>query len=138
MNVNDAQIKEILENFKRITVLGLSPDASKPSQKVPIYMRANGYQIVGVNPGHQEIAGMKIFNNLSEVPLEYREFIDVFRKPDQIPMVIDEILKVGGTKVIWLQLGISHPEAEKKAERAGIQVISDRCLHLEYERLMRK
>ena len=106
MNVNDQQIKEILEKYKRFTVLGLSADGTKPSQKVPLYMASQGYQPVGVNPGHQEIAGMRVYNQLSDVPYEFREFVDVFRKAEQIPMVIDEILKVGGVKVVWLQLGI--------------------------------
>ncbi len=136
MNVNNDQILEILKKYKKFTVMGLSPDGTKPSQKVPQYMKSQGYDAVGIYPKETNIAGFPIYQSLAEVPAEYRKFVDVFRKPDHIPAVVDEILKVGGVEVLWIQLGISHPEAEKKAEAAGIKVISDRCLHIEHMRLI--
>lgn len=136
MNVTDNGIEEILKKYKKVTVLGLSPDATKPSQKVPLYMKTHGHDIVGVYPGEKNIAGFPIYSSLNEVPLEYRKFVDVFRKSDTIPAIVDEIIKLGGTEVLWLQLGITHPEAEKKAETAGIKVVSNRCPHIEYERIL--
>ncbi len=100
-------------------------------------MKNQGYDAVGIYPGESEIAGFKIYSSLSEVPIEYRKFVDVFRRPEHIPQIVDEIIQVGGVEVLWLQLGISHPQAEAKAEQAGIKVISDRCLHIEFERLMK-
>lgn len=132
MNVKDSEFKSLLNHYKKITVIGISPDASKPSQRIPLYMKAQGYEVVGVNPGHSEIAGIKIYSSLAEVPADYRKFVDVFRRPDHIPSVVDEVLKVGGVEVLWLQLGIEHPEAEEKAEKAGIRVVSDRCLLVEH------
>lgn len=135
MNTNDEDVKKILKTYKKITVIGMSPDANKPSQEIPNYMRAQGYDIVGVNPAQTEINAFKVFPNLADVPLEYRKFINVFRRPEHIPQVVDEVLKLGGVEVLWLQLGISHDEAEKLAENAGIKVVSNRCLLIEHRKL---
>jgi predicted CoA-binding protein len=89
---------------------------------------------VGTYPKEKEIAGFKIYKTLAEVPAEYRKFVDVFRASDKIPDVVDEILAAGGVEVLWLQLGISHPEAEKRAEDAGLRVVSNRCLAIEYKK----
>ena len=134
MNVSDSEIKQILSQYKKISVVGLSHDSTKPGQRVALYMRSKGYDLVGIRPGDQEVAGFKCYSDLQQVPAEYRQFVDVFRRPEHIPEVVDEVLRVGGVKVLWLQQGIMHPVAEKKAEDAGLKVISNRCLHLEYER----
>ena len=135
MNVKDSEFLEILEKYKKITVVGISPNEDRPSHQIPLYMKRNGYEVVGVNPGHDEIAGMKIYPNLAAVPAEYRKFVDVFRRPEHIPDVVDDALKAGGVEVLWLQLGIANPDAEKKAEAAGMRVISDRCLLVEHRNL---
>ncbi len=134
MNVNDQEIENILTENKKICVLGLSPDASKPSHTVPMFMKTKGYSIVGVYPRGEDINGVKVYTGLQDVPIADREFVNVFRKSEAIPEVVDEILRLGGTKILWLQLGISNPEAEKKAEDAGIKVISNRCLLIEYRK----
>jgi hypothetical protein len=134
MNVNQDDIQQILKDYKRITVLGLSPDPSKPSHEVPVYMKSKGYDIVGVYPKEKQIAGITIYQHLKDVPLEYRKFVDVFRRSDRIPEVVDEVLAVGGVEVLWLQLGITNPEAEKRAEAAGLKVVSNRCLLIEHRR----
>ncbi|PJZ44543.1 CoA-binding protein [Leptospira brenneri] len=132
MNVADSEIKSLLESYKKITVYGLSNDLSKPSHYVPVYIRDKGWEVVGTYPKEHSVGGFTIYKSLKEVPKEDRKFIDVFRSSDKIPEVIDEILSLGGTEVIWLQLGISNPEAEKKAEEAGIRVVSNRCLIVEH------
>lgn len=134
MNITDSEIKKILQDYKKITVIGLSPDGTKPSHSVPVFMRSHGYDLVGVYPKEKEINGFRIFQSLSEVPVEYRQFVNVFRASNKIPDVVDEVLKTGGVKVLWLQLGIQNTEAEKRAEAAGILVISDRCLKIEYRK----
>ena len=138
MNVADSEFKELLSTYKKFVVYGLSPDDSKPSQKVPQFMKSKGYDVVGTYPGHSEIAGFKIYQKLADVPSEYRKFVDVFRSSDRVPQVIDEAIAAGGVEVIWLQLGISNPDAEAKAEKAGIRVVSTRCLHIEYLKHMQE
>lgn len=136
MNVKDSEIPELLRKYKKMTVLGLSPDGTKPSQKVPQFMRSHGYEVAGVYPGHDEIAGFKIYDSLAKVPESMRKFVDVFRRAEHIPAVVDEVLALGGVEVLWLQLGIRHPEAEAKAEKAGLKVVSDRCLHIELAKIV--
>lgn len=135
MNVADSEIKALLSRYRNIAVYGLSPDPDKPSHYVPEYMREQGWNVVGTYPKPHAVGGFEIYPRLSEVPAEQRKFVDVFRASARIPEVVDEVLALGGVEVLWLQLGISHPEAEARAERAGLRVVSDRCLIIEHKRL---
>lgn len=134
MNTDNHDILEILKHYKKFTVYGLSSNSEKPAQTVPVFMRSKGYEIAGVNPQGEEIAGFPIYTNLASVPPEFRTMVDVFQRPERIPEIVEEVLKLGGVEVLWLQKGITHPEAEARAEAAGIKVVSDRCLYIEYER----
>lgn len=127
-------MRDLLTKYKKICVYGLSPDAGKPSHTVPLFMRSAGYDVVGIYPRPGDFAGFKIYQSLKDVPADYRKFVDVFRRPEKIPEVVDEVLAVGGVEVLFLQLGISHPAAEARAEAAGIKVISNRCLYIEYKK----
>ncbi len=134
MNIKDSEFKELLTKYNKITVLGLSTDPSKPSHTIPVYLRSQKYDVVGISPRGDDIAGFPIYKNIAEVPPEYRKFIDVFRRSENVPDVVDEAIAAGGVEVIWLQLGITHPEAEKKAEAAGIKVVSNRCIYIEHRK----
>lgn len=137
MNVKDSDFKVLLEKYKKFAVYGLSPDREKASHYVPEYMRTQGWDIVGVYPKPHEENGFKIYNSLKDVPAEYRKFVDVFRSSDKIPSVVDEVLEVGGVEVLWLQLGITNEDAEKRAEKAGVKVVSNRCLIIEHKKWFR-
>lgn len=134
MNVKDHEIKDLLTAYKKICVYGLSPDEAKPSHYVPEYIRTHGWEVVGTYPKPHAVGGFQIVKSLADVPLEFRRFVDVFRSSDRIPEVVDEVLAVGGAEVLWLQLGITHPEAELRAEKAGLKVVSNRCLIPEHKR----
>ncbi len=134
MNVKDSEIKDLLLQNKKLCVYGLSPDPQKASHYVPLYMRNQGWDLVGIYPKIHSESNFKIYKDLSEVPAEYRKLVDVFRASDRVPEVIDEILNVGGVEVMWLQLGIRHAAAELTAEKAGLKVVSDRCLIIEHKR----
>lgn len=136
MNVKDSEIKALLTKYKKFTVYGMSPDPNKPSHRVPLYMRDQGYEIVGTYPKVTDIEGVKIYSSLKDVPAEYRKFVDVFRASEAIPRVVDEVLEIGGVEVLWLQLGIENPEAEERAEAAGIRVVSNRCLLIEHRKYL--
>jgi len=133
MNVKDNEIKGLLSKYKKIAVYGLSPDPEKPSHYVPLYMRQQGWDIVGTYPKQHDVSGFEIFSKLRDVPPEHRKFLDVFRSSERISELVDEVLEVGGVDVLWLQLGITNSEAEKRAENAGIKVISNRCLIIEHK-----
>jgi len=135
VNLDQQGIREVLESYKKITVIGLSADEDKPSHSVPFYMKSHGYEIIGVHPRAQNIDDVRIYATLAEVPKEDRKFIDVFRRSGKIPEVVDEVLRLGGTEVLWLQLGITNFEAEARDEAAGLKVISDRCLYIEHQRI---
>lgn len=137
MNVQDSEFKSLLQQYKKFAVYGLSPDPTKASHYVPLYMRDHGWDIVGTYPKSHQENQFQIYSSLKEVPVEYRKFVDVFRSSDRIPDVVDEVLEVGGVEVLWLQLGISNPEAEARAEKAGIKVVSDRCLIIEHKKWFR-
>lgn len=134
MNVADSEIKSLLDQHRRIAVYGLSPDPGKPSHYVPEHMREHGWDVVGVYPKLHAAGGFKIYGNLADVPVEARRFVNVFRSSERVPEVVDEVLALGGVEVLWLQLGISHPAAEARAEAAGLKVVSDRCLIIEHRR----
>ena len=134
MNVKDVEFKDLLSKYKKFSVYGLSPDEEKPSHYVPLYMKEQGWDIVGTYPKSHNHNGFRIYKSLREVPAEYRKFVDVFRSSEKIPEVVDEVLAVGGVEVLWLQLGIANPEAEARAEKAGIKVVSNRCLIIEHKK----
>ena len=134
MNVNDKDVVKILMENKKICVYGLGTDEEKPNVSVPVYIRSQGWDVVGVHPKAHSTAEFKTYKTLKEVPAEYRKFVNVFRASDKIPQVVEEVLEAGGTEVLWLQLGITNAEAEKKAEDAGLKVISDRCLIIEHQK----
>lgn len=134
MNVSENSLKGLLEQHRKIAVYGLSPDPQKPSHYVPLYMREHGWEVVGVYPKIHSSNHFSIVSKLSEIPPQERKFLNVFRSSEKIPELVDEILQLGGTEVLWLQLGIFHPDAEKRAEAAGIQVVSNRCLIIEHRK----
>lgn len=134
MNVDISELKSLMEKYKKICVYGLSPDTTKASFHVPEYLRSHGWDIVGVYPKEHNAGGFKIYTSLSDVPADYRKFVDVFRASDKVPSVVDEVLSLGGTEVLWLQLGISNAKAEQKAEDAGLQVVSNHCLVIEHQK----
>ncbi|MEQ1875149.1 MAG: CoA-binding protein [Bdellovibrionia bacterium] len=136
-NPPDDEVKKILETYRNIAVIGLSPQAGRPSHGVTRYMIQQGYNIVGVRPGGiKEVLGRPMYETLADVKEDF-EIVDVFRSAEFIPETVDEVLKTKA-KVLWLQEGITHPEAEERARKAGLTVISDRCILKDHIRLLRR
>src|SRR5690606_38808610 len=126
MNASDSQVKEALEKYTKIAVVGLSPNQERPSHSIAKYLMRKGYDVVGVNPGHDSIIGLPRYISVLDLPVDV-EIVDVFRIPRHVPEIVDQAIEKKA-KVLWLQEGVSHPEAEKKAEEAGILVISNLCI----------
>ena len=127
-------IKEALSKYKKIAVVGLSPDPGRPSFGVSKYMQSHGYEIIPVRPpGGEEILGVKSVATLADIkgPLE---IVDVFRKSDAVPEIVDEAIGLKA-KVLWLQEGVFHPIAEEKARKAGLIVFSDLCILKEHAKI---
>ena len=132
----DQDIKQLLKTAKTIAVVGLSPDPERPSYEVANYLQSKGYKIIPVRPGIKEILGEKAYASLTEIP-ESVDLVDIFRKTEFIPEVVDEAIRIK-TKAVWMQLGLSHPQAAQKAVSAGISAIENRCILIEHKRLLSK
>jgi hypothetical protein len=131
---NDEMMKEILLNTKTIASVGLSGNEEKVSNGVGAYLLGHGYQVIPVNPTADEILGKKSYPDLSSVP-EKIDVVQVFRRPEDVPPVVDEAIKVGA-KVVWMQEGIVNEEAAQKAREAGLQVVMDACMRATHQRLI--
>ena len=114
-------VEEQLKNSKTIAVVGLSDNPERDSYRVSKYMQSQGYRIIPVNPMIQESLGEKSYPDLKSVP-EPIDMVDIFRRSELVPPVVDEAIEVG-VKYIWMQDGGVHEEAGAKAEAAGIPVI---------------
>lgn len=133
-NPSDDVIRDLLKRYRKIAVIGISPRPERASYYVTEYMIEQGYEIYGVRPAQAEILGRPCYPKVSDVPGPL-EIVDVFRASEAIPEIVDEILPLK-PKVLWLQSGITHPEAEERARAAGISVVSNRCLLQEHSRLL--
>jgi predicted CoA-binding protein len=124
----------ILTTNKTIAMVGLSPDPMRPSHFAAIYMQAEGYDIIPVNPrvAGSTILGQPVYASLSDIPRPV-DIVDVFRKPQDCPPIAEEAVKIGA-KVLWLQLGVTSPEAEEIARAAGLEFVQDRCVKIEHAR----
>ncbi|MBC8044809.1 MAG: CoA-binding protein [Rhizobacter sp.] len=128
--------KEILETYKTIAVVGISDKPERPSNSVTKYMLDSGYIIIPVNPAVKEVFGLKCYPSLRELPDELKkqvEIVDIFRKPDDVPSVVDDAIAIGA-KVVWMQQGITNDDAAKKAKDAGLEVVQNRCVLVEHQR----
>ena len=134
---SDGAIREILRNAKTIAIVGASPKDVRPSFFVARYMLDKNYRVFPVNPGQagKTILGQTVYAALAEIP-EPIDIVDIFRSSAEAPRVVDAALKLDPLpKVIWMQLGISDDAAAARAEAAGVTVVMDRCLKIEYGRL---
>ncbi len=130
---DDSSIKEILEKKKSIAILGLSPKPERDSNKVAKYMKKHDYKIFPVRPGQKEILGEKAFASLEEIK-ESVDIINVFRRSEQIMPHAKEALQIK-PHIFWMQLGIENQEAAQMLISAGIDVIMDKCIKIEHDRL---
>ncbi len=128
----DEQIRKFY-SLKNIAVVGMSKNPEKAAYYVPKYLADRGYNIIPVNPTTDEIMGKKCYHEINEVN-ESIDIVDVFRPSDQVMPVVEDAIKKK-PKVIWLQEGIHNQEAEELARKAGIEVVFNRCMLAEHERL---
>jgi predicted CoA-binding protein len=131
---SDQEMKEILLTTKVIASVGLSGNQQKESYGIGLYLQEQGYQVIPVNPTATEILGEKAYPDLESVPVKI-DVVQVFRKPEDVPPVVEDAIKVGA-KVVWMQEGIVNEEAAKKAREAGLQVVMDACMRATHRRLI--
>lgn len=128
-------VEEILRRYRTVAVVGLSADESRASHRVARYLQENGYRIIPVNPRARQVLEEKCYPDLCSVP-EPVEVVDVFRRSPYIPQVVAQAM-YAGAKAVWMQEGIVHEAAAKRAREAGMLVVMDRCMKVEHQRLLR-
>jgi predicted CoA-binding protein len=126
-------LRRILAESKTIAVVGLSDKWHRPSNFAAKYLKDHGYKIIPVNPGQKEILGEKCYPSLLDIP-EKVDVVDIFRKPEDVPPIVEDAIKIGA-KVIWMQIGVINEEAAKRARDAGLEVVMNRCMKIEHARL---
>ena len=126
-------LRRILKDNRVIAVVGLSANRSRPSYSVAKYMLEHGYRVIPVNPSYQEVLGQKCFPSLQDIP-EQVDIVDCFRKSENIMPLAEAAIAIGA-KVLWMQIGVVNEAAAEKARRAGLEVVMDRCVKIEYARL---
>jgi predicted CoA-binding protein len=127
-------LRALLSGAKTIAVVGLSPNPERPSHRIARRLQQWGYRVVPVRPALQEVLGEKAYPRLADVPLAI-DLVDVFRAADQLDPVVDECIALK-VPAVWIQEGIVNESAAARAVAAGIQVVMDRCISVEYRKLM--
>jgi uncharacterized protein len=127
------RIAEILQQSRIIAVVGLSGKRFRPSFGVSEYMQRAGYRIIPVNPEESEVLGEKSYPDLDSVP-EAIDIVDIFRRSEFVPEIVEAAIRKGA-KAIWMQEGVIHEEAARRAAEAGLDVVMDRCILKEHRRL---
>lgn len=128
-----ADLRRILKENHTIAVLGLSAQWFRPSFFAAKYLQEHGYRVIPVNPAYREVLGEKCYPSLLDVP-ERVDVVDVFRKPEDVPPIVEDAIRIGA-KVAWLQIGVIHEEAARRAREAGLEVVMNRCMKIEHARL---
>jgi len=122
----------ILETYRRVAMVGLSSNPFRPSHFAAIYLIAEGYDVIPVNPRESEILGRKCYPSIKAIPGPV-EVVDIFRESSAAPAIVEEAIAIGA-KVIWMQLGVINDPAAERARNAGLEVVMDRCMKIEHAR----
>lgn len=126
----------IIQNARSVALVGVSANPIRSSNFVATYLVRTPLRTYPVNPAYEEVLGLRCYPSLRDLP-EVPDIVDIFRRPEAIPGVVDEAIEVGA-RVVWFQLGLRHDEAASRAMKAGLEVVQDRCLKIEHARFSGK
>jgi predicted CoA-binding protein len=133
----NADVKALLEKSKNVAIVGISNKEDRASYQVAKWLQENShFKLFFVNPVIDEVLGQKTFTTLADIP-EHIDIVDVFRKAEDCPPVLEKAIAVGAG-AIWLQLGIANDEVAEKGTSAGLEVVMDRCIKIDYAALINK
>lgn len=124
--MNEPETIDQIFKMKTVAVVGMSPKPERPSHYVGMYLKEQGYDIIPVNPGHKEIAGMTSYPSLLDIPVKV-DVVDVFRRPEHAVPISEAAVEIG-SKALWLQDGVINDEAVKLAEDASLLVVMNDCM----------
>jgi predicted CoA-binding protein len=135
---SDQEIRELLTAARTVAVVGISDDPERDSYMVAEFLQRQGYRIIPVNPRlvnlNIQVLGEKAYATLRDVP-EKIDIVDIFRRPETVMPVVEDAI-AAGAGAVWMQLSIVNEEAAARAEAAGLNVVMNRCMAVEYRRLM--
>ena len=135
----DDDLKRVLTETKVVACVGVSTNPVRPSYYVARYLTLKGFRVIPVNPvaAGETIFGETIRSALSEIEPEVSvDMVDIFRRSEHVPPIVEEAIEVlPSLRTIWMQIGVTHDEAAKRARDAGLKVIQNRCPKIEYQRL---
>ena len=134
MILDDKQVYELLERAHVVAIVGLSPEEGKASNGVARYLKREGYRIIPVNPGHDEILGEKAYKSLADIP-EDVDIVDIFMRAERVLPIVEEAVKLK-PRAIWLQLGIRNEDSRQLVEKTDIGYVEDKCVKQEHSRLL--
>jgi len=123
-------IQTILEGTRTLAVVGLSSKPTRPSYGVSSYLKSHGYRIIPVNPNEESVLGEKCYATLDDVPESF-DAVVIFRRSEFVPEVVESAIRKGA-RVIWMQEGVQHEEAARRAREAGLEVVQNRCILKEH------
>ena len=133
---SDQMMKDILLSAKTVASVGLSSNPAKESFGIVAYLKGQGYRIIPVNPGHARILDEPSHPRLASIPAEQPiDIVNLFRRSEVVGSHVDEAIARGGVRAIWMQIGIADEAAARRAVAAGILVVMDRCLMVDWRRL---
>jgi len=122
----------ILRGAHTIAMVGLSSNPFRPSHFAAIYLLAEGYNVIPVNPREKEILGRRCYASLRDIS-EQIDIVDIFRDPQAVPPIVEDAIAIGA-KVVWMQLGVINEPAAQRAHEAGLEVVMDACVKIEHAR----
>ena len=128
------ELRTLFDAVRTIAIIGLSPDASKPSHQVAAYLQKEGFRIIPIYPKEERILGEKVYRSLEEVEIPI-DMVDMFRKPQVADLIVEQLKERKEVKCLWLQLGIRNDSAVQKASALGLTVVQDRCTKIEHQRI---
>ncbi len=127
-------IPELLKTSHTIAVVGLSSKRFRPSYGVAEYMQRNGYRIIPVNPFEAVVLGERCYPDLESIP-ERVDIVDIFRRSEFVPEIVEAAIRIGA-RAVWMQEGVEHEEAARRARAAGLEVVMDRCILKDHRRMV--
>jgi len=127
--------EEILNSSRVVAIVGLSPKPDRPSYRVASYLKEKGYKIIPVNPAVKQILGETSYPNLVSIP-ERVDVVDIFRRPEEVPAIVNEAIKIGA-EAVWMQEGVINEQAASEAKEAGLLVVMNKCMRKEHQKLQK-
>lgn len=135
----DDDISRIARSARCIAMVGLSPNETRPAWGVARYLKSQGFRVIPINPGHagSTLLDETVYADLDAIPAEVGvDMVDIFRRPEAVPGIVEDALRLPHLRTIWMQLGVSHPQAANRARARGLTVIENRCPKIEFPRFL--